>query len=290
VNVAVVASRRVRVRRRTGKVRGRGLGRSGWMAAGILAFLFLLAAIGPLVVTQNPNAVTLSEAYGPISPAHWLGQDASGRDLLTRLVVGARSALVGPLLVVTISSVFGVAIALASAWVGGWIDMAVARVIDAIFAFPGLLLAILATALFGSGLSAAVVALAIAYLPYIARIVRSAALRERSMPYVSALQVQGQGAVRICVRHILPNVWTLILANATLAFGYALIDLAGLSFIGLGVQAPTADWGAMIGEGVAGILQNQPMEALFASALVVVTVGAANHLGDRLAARTEATR
>ena len=160
--------------------------------------------------------------------------------------------------------------------------------VDAVFAFPGLLLAILATALFGSGLTAAVAALSIAYIPYIARIVRSAALRERSLPYVAALRVQGVHGLWISLRHILPNVAGLIVANATLAFGFALMDLAGLSFIGLGVQPPTADWGAMVGTGMAGVLQQQPQEALYASALIVITVAAVNILGDRLTERSEA--
>lgn len=265
-----------------------GLGVSGWLAVGVLVFVFLLAVLGPLIAPADPNAVNLGQAYGAPSSAHLLGQDSNGRDLLSRLIIGARTALIGPVLVVVASTLAGTALALAAVWFGGWFDATVARVIDAVFAFPGLLLAILATALFGAGLEAAVVALAIAYTPYIARIVRSAAMRERAMPYVAALRVQGLRGVTICLRHILPNVITLIIANATVAFGFALIDLAGLSFIGLGVQAPTADWGAMVGAGVPGILQGYPQESLYASILIVATVGAANMLGDRLTARSEA--
>jgi peptide/nickel transport system permease protein len=286
VTAGPAAVRRGLFRRR--RRAGLGLGPSGWIAVGVLVFVFLLAAVGPLLISTDPNAVDLAQAYGAPSAQHLLGQDANGRDLLTRLVVGSRTALVGPLLVVVASTLAGTALALAAAWFGGWFDAAVARVIDAVFAFPGLLLAILATALFGAGLSAAVVALAIAYTPYIARIVRSAALRERGMPYVAALQVQGLRGVTICLRHLLPNVATLIVANATIAFGFALIDLAGLSFIGLGVQAPTADWGAMVGAGVPGIMQRYPQESLYASVLIVATVAAANLLGDRLTARSEA--
>ena len=273
-----------RRRRRTGA----GLGVSGWLAVAVLAFAFLLVVLGPLLVTTDPNAVNLGQAYGAPSSAHLLGQDSNGRDLLSRLIIGARTSLVGPVLVVIASTLAGTALALAAVWFGGWFDSAVARVIDAVFAFPGLLLAILATALFGAGLQAAVVALAISYTPYIARIVRSAAMRERAMPYVAALRVQGLRGMTISLRHILPNVITLIIANATVAFGFALIDLAGLSFIGLGVQAPTADWGAMVGAGVPGILQRYPQESLYASMLIVATVAAANLLGDRLTARSEA--
>jgi peptide/nickel transport system permease protein len=261
---------------------------SGWVSIAVLAVIVLFAVLAPLLAPQDPNAVNLSGAYEGAGGAHLLGTDASGRDLLSRLVDGSRTALVGPFLVVLISTVLGTILALAAVWFGGWFDQVVVRAVDAVFAFPGLLLAILATALFGSGLEAAVAALSIAYIPYIARIVRSAALRERSLPYVAALRVQGVHGLRISVRHILPNVGGLIVANSTLAFGFALMDLAGLSFIGLGVQPPTADWGAMVGTGMAGVLQQHPQEALYASALIVITVGAVNILGDRLTERWEA--
>lgn len=261
---------------------------SGWVAAGALAAVALIALLAPVISPQDPNAVDLSGAYQGSSGEHLLGTDASGRDLLSRIIIGSQTALLGPFLVVLLSTVLGTALALAAVWFGGWFDQAVVRVIDAVFAFPGLLLAILATALFGSGLTAAVVALSIAYIPYIARIVRSAALRERSLPYIAALRVQGLRGWWISARHILPNVSGLIVANATLAFGFALMDLAGLSFIGLGVQPPTADWGAMVGTGMAGVLQGQPQEALYASVLIVITVAAVNVLGDRLTERSEA--
>jgi peptide/nickel transport system permease protein len=271
------------LRQRTG-----GLAPSGWFAVAVLGVIVLLTFAGPLLVHTDPNAVDLSGAYSGPAAGHPLGQDASGRDLLARLLLGGRTALIGPFLVVVASTILGTALALAAVWFGGWFDTVVVRVIDAIFAFPGLLLAILATALFGSGLPAAIAALSIAYIPYIARVVRSSALRERSMPYVAALRVQGLRGSMISLRHILPNVASLIVANATLAFGFALIDLAALSFIGLGVQAPTADWGAMVGGGMSGILQQQPAESIYASALIVITVGAVNLLGDRLTERSEA--
>ncbi|MFI1287829.1 ABC transporter permease [Streptomyces sp. NPDC020792] len=268
--------------------RTRSIGMSGWVAVAVLGLVVCFAVLAPLLAPHDPNAVDLSGAYQGSSGTHLLGTDASGRDLLSRLVHGSRTALVGPFLVVMISTLLGTILALAAVWFGGWFDQMVVRVVDAVFAFPGLLLAILATALFGSGLKAATAALSTAYVPYIARIVRSAALRERSLPYIAALRVQGVHGLRIALRHILPNVGGLIVANATLAFGFALMDFAGLSFIGLGVQPPTSDWGAMVGSGMAGVLQQHPQEALFASALIVITVGAVNVLGDRLTERWEA--
>lgn len=268
--------------------RSGSLGASGRIAAGVLVAIVLLAVLGPLLAPVDPNAVSLSEAYQDPSAGHLLGTDGNGRDLLARLLIGAQTAMLGPFLVVLVSTVLGTALALAAVWFGGWFDQVSVRVMDAVFAFPGLLLAILATALFGAGLTAAIAALAIAYIPYIGRIVRSAALRERNLPYVAALRVQGVRGLLISLRHILPNIAGLIVANATLAFGFALMDLAGLSFIGLGVQPPTADWGATVGTGMWGILQGHPDEALFASALIVITVAAVNVLGDRLTERSEA--
>ena len=274
----------VRARRRPWS----GLGIGGWISVVILAVALLMAVFGPLLVSANPNAVNLAYAYvRPIS-GHWLGFDGQGRDLLARLVYGARTAIIGPLLVTVLSTVAGTAVALVAVWRGGWLDTVLARVVDAMFAFPGLLLAILAVALFGRGLSAAVIALAIAYTPYAARLIRGAALRERALPYVAALTVQGYRATTIVLRHILPNLTGIIVAGATLAYGYALIDLAGLSFIGLGVQPPTPDWGAMVASGVPGILQHYPQESLYASLCIVLVVGAVNYLGDRLTARAEA--
>lgn len=204
--------------------------------------------------------------------------------------MGSRTALLGPLAVVAISTALGTVLALTAVWIGGVVDTVFARFIDAIFAFPGLLLAILVTAIFGPGLIAAVLALSVSYTPYMARIVRSGAIRERNLPYVDALRVQGLSPVAINYKHILPNIATLILANGTLSFGFALIDLAGLSFIGLGVQPPTADWGAMVGTGMAGVLQRYPQEAFYAGFLIVATVFAANQLGNWLQDRAESAR
>ncbi|WOH19539.1 ABC transporter permease [Paenarthrobacter sp. GOM3] len=285
---AIAVEQRLAARAARQKLRPGTLGISGWAAAGIIGLIVLIAALSPLLSVADPNAVNLSGAFQSPSAEHLLGTDANGRDLLARLVTGSRTALTGPFLVVVVSTILGTSLALAAVWFGGWLDQLSVRVMDAVFAFPGLLLAILATALFGSGLPAAIAALSIAYVPYIGRIVRSAALRERNLPYVAALRVQGVHGAMIALRHILPNIAGLIVANATLAFGFALMDLAGLSFIGLGVQAPTADWGAMVGTGMSGILQGHPDEALFASALIVITVAAVNVLGDRLTERSEA--
>jgi peptide/nickel transport system permease protein len=266
------------------------LGIAGWVAFTVLTLVLLTALLGPVFVSTDPNSVNLSYAYvGPI-PGHPLGFDGQGRDLFARLLHGARTALIGPAIVVAVSTVLGTAIALVAAWVGGAIDTVVARVTDAMFAFPGLLLALLAVSLFSPGVVVAAVALSISYTPYTARIVRSAALKERSLPYVAALDVQGFSASRIVLRHILPNILVTVVAVATLSFGYALIDLAALSFTGLGVQPPQSDWGVMVAVGVTGIIAGYPQESLFAGGLIVITVGAVNFLGDRIEGASEGLR
>ncbi|HEY0890464.1 MAG TPA: ABC transporter permease [Nocardioides sp.] len=288
--MSAIATTSRATRRRPLRIWPTGLGAGGQVSLGVLVLVALMATVGPFLVAADPNAVDLSYAYEP--PGRWfpLGTDASGRDLLARLVYGSRTALLGPLFVVLIATLLGTVLGLTAVWFGGWVDSLAVRFIDAVFAFPGILLAILAAALFGAGLTAAVLALSVAYLPYVARVVRSAALQERNLPYVAALRVQGLPGFAISARHILPNVAGLVVANATLCFGWALIDLAALSFIGFGVQPPTADWGAIVGGGLSGVLQGAPNEALFASALIVATVAAVNTLGDRLLTRSEATR
>lgn len=273
------------VRSRPRRIRGFGV--VGWISIAILVAVALFAMLGPLLISTDPTRVDLGYAYvGPVS-GHPLGFDGQGRDLFSRLASGSRTALLGPLGVVCISTVLGCALGLTASWVGGWLDRGLSRVIDAMFAFPGLLLAILAVSLFGPSVLAAAVSLSIAYTPYVARIVRAATLRERALPYVAALEVQGLHAVAIVWRHILPNVFELLIAGAALSFGYALIDLASLSFIGLGVQPPQSDWGQMVAGGVPGILQGYPQESLFAGAVIVITVAAVNVLADRLTAGRE---
>lgn len=258
------------------------LGPGGRVALGVVAFLALVALIAPWLAPHDPNTTDLLGAFLPPSPEHWLGTDGTGRDIAARLIFGARTSLVGPAAVIALCLLVGVPLGLASAWRGGWLDAVVSRVLDVIFSLPGILLAVLAVAVFSPGLPPAVVALSIAYLPYVGRVVRSAARAQRVQPYVAALEVQGSSGLAICLRHILPNIAGLILAQATLAYGYALIDLASLSFLGLAVQAPQADWGVLANNSSA-VLQGYPGQVIYASVCIVVAVVALITLGDRLA-------
>lgn len=267
--------------------RSRGAWRDPVIAVtgGFIVVLVAVAVFAPLIAPDNPNyANILAVNQGP-SASHLLGTDSFGRDLLSRLLYGARLSLLGPSLIIVIATTVGTALAVTAAWFGGWFDQVVSRVADILFAFPGLIFAMLAVAMFGPGLIAPVVALSIAYTPYLMRVIRAEAVRQRNLPYVAACYVEGLPARTIMWRHLLPNVAPLLLVQATLSFGYALVDMAAISYLGLGVQPPTAEWGLMVSEGQSSILAGHPQESLFAAVVIVVTVVAFNLLGDRLASR-----
>lgn len=235
-----------------------------------------------MLAPQGPNQPDLMHALEGPSPAHLLGTDALGRDLLVRLIYGARSTAIGAMLVIVLSTVIGTALALLVSWLGGAVDHVVSRVMDVLFSIPSIVLALTTVAILGAGLPAAIIGLTIAYTPYVGRVVRSAAMRERRLPYVSAVWIQGRSGITIAWHHLLPNLSALIIAQAVSALGFAVVDLAALSFLGLGVQPPAADWGLMVQDGLANALHGQPTEAIVASVAIVIFVGAVTVLGDQL--------
>lgn len=260
----------------------------GWLvlACGlVLLLLVAVAVLAPLLAPYDPNTTDLGNALAGPTSTHWLGTDQVGRDTLSRLLLGARTSLVGPLSVVVVASLLGVSVGLLAGWRGGWVDAVIGRLVEIGFAFPALLLAILAVSLFGKGLFAPVVAMSMAYTPFMARQVRGLVRTVKSRPFVSAYSVQGCGPVSIAVRRVLPNIAPLMLAQATVMFGYALLDLAALSFLGLGAQPPSSDWGAMINDGRGAVLLGQPLSALVPSVAVVVTVVCFNVVGEQLGDR-----
>jgi peptide/nickel transport system permease protein len=253
----------------------------------ILIALVLAAALAPLIAPYPPDQGNILIANASPSPAHLLGTDAVGRDILSRLIYGARLSLLGPALIIASATTLGVTLAISAVWIGGWYDLVVGRILDLLFAIPGLLVAIIAVAVLGVGLLAPVLALSLAYTPYIARVLRSVALRERHLAYVESCQLVGYSGWAICRRHLLPNVMPLIRAQATLAFGSALVDLAAISYLGLGVQPPTPEWGVMVSDGQAALLNGHPMESISAGVLIVIVVVLVNLFGERLAVRAE---
>lgn len=255
------------------------------VSATVLAVIVIGAIFAPWIAPYDPERVDLMAVHAPPSSAHWLGTDSLGRDLLSRIIFGARTALLGPLLVVVASTILGVMLGLLAGWYGGWVDAVLGRVFDVLFSFPALLIAIMAVALFGKGLTAPVLAMSIAYAPFVARLTRTLVISERSRPYVSAYRVQGFSGPWIAQRRVLPNVTPVIGAQSTLNFGYVLAELAGLSFLGLGVQAPTADWGAMINQAQSGITGGHFLPALAPAVAVVIAVVAVNVIGEEFSER-----
>ncbi|MCM3809234.1 ABC transporter permease [Streptomyces malaysiensis] len=274
-------------RRRPGLGRLRLLGQGPLFTASVvvLAVLVLVALLAPVLAPYDPDTVDLSASLTGTSGGHPLGTDQAGRDILSRLIHGARTGLLGPLLVVGVSTLLGTLLGLIAAWHGGWADALLSRTMDMVFAIPGLLLAILLVAVVGSGMTAPVIAMAVAYTPYAGRLVRGIARQEKARPYIEAYRVQGWSGWTVCVRHLLPNITPTIFAQSAVNFGYALMDLAALSFLGFGVQPPTADWGAMINEGQSAIQLGAMLPALAPSACIVLVVVAFGIVGEGLADR-----
>lgn len=282
---AAEPSTTLQLRRRLPSRLGRGGGALFNAALVTLAVLVFAAVFAPLIAPADPNQTDLSDTLVGPSSGHLLGADLSGRDLLSRLVYGARLGLLGPLGVVAFSTALGIAFGLAAAWRGGWVDSLLSRSQELVFAFPGLLLALLAVAAFGPGLLAPVLAMSLAYFPYVGRLVRSSAIAEQARPYVAAYRVQGFSGWTIAVRHVLPNIGGIVLAQSALNFGYALMDLAALSYLGFGARPPTADWGAMISEGQAALLQGYPIPVIAPGVVIVLTVIAFTVVGEGIADR-----
>lgn len=254
--------------------------------AGVVFVLGVSAAalLAPVVSPADPEAIDLANVFASPSGAHLLGTDSLGRDLLSRLIWGARASLLGPLLIASLTTVVGTALCLAAAWRGGVADRLLSALLNVIFSFPSILLAVLVAAVFGKGLLVPVLALAIAFLPYFARVVRGATLGERVKSYVESLSVAGLGPFAICLRHLLPNLLPLIATQASLTFGTALGALASLSYLGLGTQPPDSDWGVLIAQGQSDLLAGHPQQTLVAALLVVAVVVTSNGLADRLIA------
>ncbi len=257
------------------------------LAVAVFAVVIILAVIGPWVTPYAPDAIDVANTLAGPSAGHWLGTDQTGRDIFSRLLAGTRATMLGPLFVMLISTTLGTLLAVLAAWHGGWIDTLISRAIDIMFAFPGIVVAIIGVTIFGRGLVAPVVALSLTFVPMVARVLRTAALRERTLPYVAALRVQGASGTGIVLRHLVPNLLPIVVVQATMGFGYALLDLAAISYLGLGLQPPDTDWGLLISNGQSGIIGGHPVQSVSAALAVLLTVIAVNLIGDRLAAHYE---
>lgn len=270
-----------RVRRKS--KRGSAIGY--WVSLAFLIVVAVIAVGGRFLVPHEPDAVDFAAVWAGPSGQHLLGTDQLGRDLFSRLVVGAGETLLGPMILLLLATVIGVAIGVIAAWNGGWIDTLLARITDVMFAFPGLLFVVLVIAVFGKGPSTAIVALAFAYAPVIAKYTRSLALSEMARPYVDAYRVQGLGGLAICLRGVIPNLMPAMVGYLVVLFGEALMSLATLSYLGFGAQPPSSEWGLMVQEGQSGIIQGQFLPTLVPGAAIALVVIAVNIVGVRVADR-----
>lgn len=282
MSALVTAGRPIRV----ALFRGLGGDRAAIAAAVVLSLLVIAAFAAPLIAPYEPNETDLINSLAGLSADHPLGTDASGRDILSRLIYGARASLGGPAMVVLLSTLVALPLGLIAGYRGGWVDSALGRAWDLMLAFPSLLLAIVIVATFDRGLTPAVLAISVTYIPLLARVVRGLVVVERSKEYVAACHLQGFGTGRIVFAHILPNISGPVIAQLTLNFGYALLDLAALSFIGLGARPPTSDWGTMLAEGKTSILTTAN-PVIWPSLAIIVAVICVNLIGQAISDRIQ---
>ncbi|HLN12560.1 MAG TPA: ABC transporter permease [bacterium] len=261
---------------------GRILQNKGATIGGIVFLLIVAAAIAaPRLAPDNPIRLDVSASLTPPGPQHWLGTDQFGRDILSRIIYGARVSVAMGFAAVAISVAGGSVLGLLSGYYRGGVDMTISRVVDVMLAFPGILLALVIIAVLGPNLSSAMIAVGVSGMPVFIRVVRAATLSVREFQYVEAARVAGCGDLRIVFRHVLPNVSAPIIVLVTLGIPGAIIAGAALSFLGLGIRPPTPDWGAMLNDG-RSFMSTAWWLSTFPGVAIVVMVMAINLFGDGL--------
>ena len=254
----------------------------GAIGALLILFMVAMAATAELLAPYNPLENDYTAMLSAPGAEHWLGTDAYGRDVLTRILYGSRTALMVGLGASLLGATFGSLIGVASAYFGGRIDLFVQRIMDVLFAFPVIILALVVVAVLGTGAGNVVLAIAAPMVPRCARVVRSSALSVREMPYIDAARASGFGHRRIILRHMLPNVMAPILIMATAFLGEAILLEASLSFLGLGVQEPVAAWGLMLRGAAVEFAETAPWMAIFPGLAISMAVFGFNLFGDSL--------
>lgn len=254
------------------------------LAVGALIFLVAVAGMSicaPLVSPHDPAEMVADINAPPGSDGLLMGADADGRDILSRLIWGGRIALfvgIAPTTAATLVSLF---LGLMAGYFGGWVDQIIMRVMDILFTFPLVLLAIVIAGILQPGVATIVLAITIALTPYITRLVRTTTLNVSQQPYVEAARAAGAGAPTILLRYILPNMFSSVLVYTTTLIGLMMVVGSGLSFLGLGVQPPDADWGTMVAEG-RGVLHKAPHVTLFPGLVIIMVSLAFNFIGDAM--------
>jgi peptide/nickel transport system permease protein len=252
-----------------------------WLGAGLAVTVLVVALLAPWLAPQDPNRQALENRLESPSIDHWLGLDELGRDIVSRLILGARVSVGVGLAVVVLAGALGTLIGAVAGYAGGRVDAMLMRLTDVFMAFPGILLAIALVAVLGPDLRNVVIALVVIGWVGYARLVRGQILQLREMEFVLAARASGVGPVGVIVRHLLPNVLPTLVVQASLGMAGAILAEASLSFLGLGIAPPTPSWGAMINAGRSHLL-DAPHLALFPGLAILVTVMGLNFLGDAL--------
>lgn len=247
----------------------------------VVAGLLLAAGLGPALTPFGPLEQDLATSLAGPSLRHLLGTDDLGRDTVSRLVYGARVSLGISLTSVSIGLIIGTSLGLVAAYYGGWLDSIIMRVMDILLALPGMLLAVTIVAMLERGIPNTILAVAIFSLPSFARIVRGSTLSILQLDYIGASRVMGASDLRILLRHVLPNALSPIIVQATLEMGTAILIASGLSFLGLGVQPPHPEWGAMLSKG-RELVRATPVVAIAPGVAITVAVLSFSLLGDGL--------
>jgi len=254
---------------------------TGAFGATVLGLMIVLAIFASLIAPNDPLAHSATLLAGP-SGAHWFGTDEYGRDIFSRVVWGARPALVVSVLAVVIAGLVAVPLGLVSGFRGGFVDTIAMRLCDILLSFPGILSGIALIAIFGNGELVLSTVIAITSMPTLARVTRSVALQTRDRGYVDAARMLGVGTTKILWRHILPNALGPVLVYSVIRMATALLTAAALSYLGLGIQPPTADWGQMLNEGK-GLLFETPWLGVFPGIAIAIFVLGLTFLSDALA-------
>lgn len=247
----------------------------------LLACVLAIAVIGPMVASGDPNAMMPRLRNLPPSFAHPFGTDQLGRDLLLRTVFGSRLSLSIALAISLLSLVLGAALGMVAGYAGGWIDGLISRIMDSLMAFPSILLALGIMAMLGATTTNVIVALTLVYMPRVARVARAPVMSQKSLEYVEAARAGGASHLRLIFRHILPNVTSPIIVQATVVFAYAMVAEAALGFLGIGVPPPQPTWGNLLAD-ARRTLTSAPMQTVFPALALGLTVLGVNLFGDGL--------
>ena len=252
-----------------------------FLFAALAATLLLITIFAKYICLYDPYAQDLSQAMQPPSAAHLMGTDTYGRDMLSRVLIGAQTSISSTFALVAIITVFGTIVGIFCGYYGGVVDSVMMRISDICLAFPGLVFAMAVAAILNGGVQNAVIALALISWPKYSRIARSQTLSMKSLPYMQAAQLAGDSALQMIFRHVLPNIVGPILVTSMLDIGTMMMEIAGLSFLGLGAQPPVAEWGSMMSSG-RSMLQTYPWIVLSPGLAIFVSVVIFNLLGDTI--------